>query len=216
MRKETKSSKKVDKAENLLAEGLAALYHGQVIGFPTETFYGLAADALSTRAVGRVVRLKGRPANSPIPVIVADPKMLLRVVTAIPPMAQSLIDQFWPGPLTLVLPGGPGLPKPLLNSRGGVGVRVSSHPMAQRLVSDFGRPITATSANPSGKNAARTAQEVRGYFGTSLPVILDGGVLHGKKGSTVLEVDKDQLRVIREGEIALAALQKALRFRHRF
>jgi len=142
--------------------------------------------------------------------------MLLCVVTAIPPLAQSLIDQFWPGPLTLVLPGSPGLPKPLLNRRGGVGVRVSSHPMAQRLVSDFGRPITATSANPSGKNAARTAQEVRGYFGTSLPVILDGGVLHGKKGSTVLEVDKDQLRVIREGEIALAALQEALRFRHRF
>ena len=212
MRKETKNSKKVDKAERLLAEALAALNRGQVIGFPTETFYGLGADALSARAVGRVVRLKGRPADSPIPVIVADQKMLLCVVTAIPPLAQSLIDQFWPGPLTLVLPGSPGLPEPLLNRRGGVGVRVSSHPLAQRLVCEFGRPITATSANLSGENAARTAQEVRAYFGASLPIILDGGALRGKKGSTVLEVDKDQIRLIREGEIARAALQKALRF----
>jgi len=138
--------------------------------------------------------------------------MLLCVVTAIPPLAQSLIDQFWPGPLTLVLPGSPGLPKPLLNRRGGVGVRVSSHPLAQRVVSEFGRPITATSANLSGESAARTAQEVRAYFGASLPIILDGGALRGKKGSTVLEVDKDQIRLIREGEIARAALQKALRF----
>ena len=212
MRKETKNSKKVDKAERLLAEALAALDHGQAIGFPTETFYGLGADALSARAVGRVVRLKGRPADSPIPVIVADQRMLLCIVTAIPPLAQSLIDQFWPGPLTLVLPGSPGLPKPLLNRRGGVGVRVSSHPLAQRVVSEFGRPITATSANLSGENAARTAQEVRAYFGASLPIILDGGALRGKKGSTVLEVDKDQIRLIREGEIARAALQKALRF----
>ena len=211
MKKETKNYKKVDKTENLLAEALEALNHGQVIGFPTETFYGLGADALSARAVRRVVSLKGRPANSPIPVIVADQKMLRCVVTAVPPKAQSLIDQFWPGPLTLVLPGNPRLPKPLLNRRGGVGVRVSSHPLAQQLVSEFGRPITATSANLSGEAAARTPQEVRHYFGASLPVILDGGELRGKRGSTVVEVDKDQIRVIREGEIERAALQKALR-----
>ncbi len=211
MKRKTKSCKKIDKTDNFLVEALETLNHGQVIGFPTETFYGLGADALSARAVRCVVRLKGRAPNNPIPVIVADQGMLRCVVTAIPPLAQLLIDQFWPGPLTLVLPGNPRLPKPLLNRRGGVGVRVSSHPLAQRLVSELGRPITATSANRSGQTPARTRQEVLDYFVASVRVVLDGGKLRGKKGSTVVEVDKDQIRVIREGEIKRVALQKTLR-----
>jgi L-threonylcarbamoyladenylate synthase len=210
-RKKTKSYKRTDKTENLLIEAREALDHGQVIGFPTETFYGLGVDAFNAKAVARLVTLKGRDPKSPIPIIVADEKMLSSVVTTISPVARRLIERFWPGPLTLVLPGNPGLPRPLLNCRGGIGVRVSSHPIAQRLVSDLGRPITATSANPSGRAPARTWQEVLGYFAARIAVIIDGGRLQGKKGSTVVEVFEDQTRLIREGEIRPAALHRALR-----
>ena len=208
LKRRTKRYKNSAKPEGLLAEALEVLSHGQVIAFPTETFYGLGADALNGKAVARVVALKGRDPNNPLPVLVADEPMLQSVVTYISPLARRLIDRFWPGPLTLVLPGNLGLPEPLLNRSGGIGVRISSHPVAQRLVSELGRPITATSANPSGRVPARSRQEVRGYFGASLGVIIDGGKLKGRKGSTVVEVKGDKIRVIREGEIKPAALRK--------
>lgn len=206
----TKRYKKNGRAGDLLAEALEALGRGQVIAFPTETFYGLGADALNGRAVARVVALKGRDPNSPLPVIVADERMLRSIVTKVPPLARSLIEQFWPGPMTLVLPGNPELPKPLLNRNGGVGVRISSHPIAQRLVAELGRPITATSANPSGQFPARSRQEVSRYFAARVGVIVDGGKLTGKTGSTVIEIMGDQMRIIREGEIKPAALRKVV------
>jgi L-threonylcarbamoyladenylate synthase len=211
LKTKTKRYKKRGKAEDLLTEALEVLNHGQVIAFPTETFYGLGADALNERAVARVAALKGRDPNSPFPVIVADEVMLRTVVRTIPPLARRLMDQFWPGPLTLVLPGNPKLPKALLNRNGGIGVRISSHPVAQRLVSELGRPITATSANPSGQVPARSWQATLAYFAARVGVIIDGGKLKGKKGSTVVEVSGDEIRIIREGEIKPAALYKVVR-----
>ena len=211
LKTKTKRYKKSGRAEDLLTEALEVLNHGQVIAFPTETFYGLGADALNERAVARVAALKGRDPNSPLPVIVADEVMLRTVVRTIPPLARRLMDQFWPGPLTLVLPGNPKLAKALLNCNGGIGVRISSHPVAQRLVLELGRPITATSANPSGQVPARSWQAVLAYFAARVGVIIDGGKLKGKKGSTVVEVSGDEIRVIREGGIKAAALHKVVR-----
>ncbi|MGH7848512.1 MAG: L-threonylcarbamoyladenylate synthase [Candidatus Binatia bacterium] len=210
MKRKIRRYKKSAKAEGLLTEALEVLRHGQVIAFPTETFYGLGADALNGKAVARVVALKGRDPNSPLPVIVADERMLRSVVTIVAPLARRLMDQFWPGPLTLVMPGNPKLPKPLLNRKGGIGVRVSNHPIAQRLVAELGHPITATSANPSGQVPARSWQEVLGYFAARVGLIIDGGQLTSKKGSTVVEVNGDEIRVIREGEIKPATLYKVV------
>ena len=193
-----------------LACALDALRRGEVIVFPTETFYGLGADALDPAAVERVVRLKGRQPESPIAVIVADAAMLKEIVTDVSPIAARLIEIFWPGPLTLVLPARAGLPGPLLNRDGGIGVRISSHPLAASLVRELGRPLTATSANPSGKEPARTVEEARGYFSDRLELFLDGGRLEGKEGSTVAGVARDQLKIIREGAIRAEELWTAL------
>lgn len=193
-----------------LSRALEALRRGEVIVFPTETFYGLGVDALDPAAVERVVRLKGRQSESPIAVIVADVAMLNEIVTDIPPVAERLIEVFWPGPLTLVLPARKGLPGALLNRDGGIGVRISSHPLAARLVREFGRPLTATSANPSGKEPARTIQEARSYFSGRLELFLDGGRLEGGKGSTVAGITGGQLKIIREGAIRAEELRTAL------
>jgi L-threonylcarbamoyladenylate synthase len=112
------------------AEAVAALRRGEVIVYPTETLYGLGADALDSAAVDRVFELKGRPDKNPVSVLVADQEMLWRLVADIPPKAQKLIEEFWPGPLTLVMQARHKLPKPLLNSTGGVAVRISSQPLA--------------------------------------------------------------------------------------
>jgi L-threonylcarbamoyladenylate synthase len=195
------------KADNFSA-ALRALKRGAVIVFPTETFYGLGADALNENAVERVASLKGRNPDNPIAVIVADREMLGRIATDVPIVSEKLIRHFWPGPLTLVLPARRDLPPSLLNRDGKIGVRVSSHPIATRLTRELGRPITATSANPTGKEPARTIQEARDYFVGKIEVFVDGGMLTEKKGSTVAEVIEGRLRIIREGEISAQELEK--------
>ncbi|HUK41139.1 MAG TPA: L-threonylcarbamoyladenylate synthase [Candidatus Acidoferrales bacterium] len=187
-----------------------ALRRGDVIVFPTETLYGLGADALNHQAVEKIFQLKGRDAKNPIPVLVDGPKMLRNVVAEIPPLARKLMDRFWPGPLTLVLPARQDLPKPLLNASGGIAVRISSQPIAMQLVQALGRPLTATSANPSGEEPARTLQEAKNYFAGKVKVFLDGGRLNSKSGSTVVEVVGDDIKIIREGDIAAFELERVL------
>ena len=195
---------------DLLSEALEAVRSGEVIVFPTETFYGLGADALNEAAVMRVASLKGRDPENPIPLIITDMNMLKEIVTELPLMAERLINHFWPGPLTLVLPARQGLPTLLMNRDGGVGVRVSSHPVASALVKGLGCPLTATSANLSGKGPAKTIAEARSYFSKQVEIFIDGGRLEGKKGSTVVEIHGDQLKIIRDGEISPKELREAL------
>jgi L-threonylcarbamoyladenylate synthase len=191
-------------------DALAALARGEVIVFPTETLYGLGADALNSRAVDRVFQLKGREPNNPIPVLVADRAMLNMLVVTVPEMANALMDTFWPGPLTLVLPARSETPKPLVNAKGGIGVRISSRPIATQLVARFQRPLTATSANPAGKEPARTLDEAKRYFSETIEIFVDGGRLESKTGSTVVELLNSKIKIIREGEISAAALAQAI------
>ena len=200
-RKKTENSEEKSSGAELFSRVIVALKRGEVIVFPTETFYGLGADAFDGTAVEQVVSLKGRDPKNPIPIIVADRGMLKSVVTGIPPIAQKLMDGFWPGPLTLVLPAKKNLPAALLNHNGGVGVRISSHPLAARLAHELGHPLTATSANPSGEEPARTIEEAMSYFSGRLEIFLDGGRLEGKKGSTVVDIHQDKIKIVREGEI---------------
>jgi L-threonylcarbamoyladenylate synthase len=187
-----------------------ALKRGHVIVFPTETLYGLGADALNEAAVEKVFQLKGRDSHNPIPVLVANQGMLETLVAKVPTSAQRLIDQYWPGPLTLVLPGRKNIPKYLCNASGGVGVRISSQPIATLLVNGLGRPLTATSANPSGKEPARTLQQTKNYFTNRVVIFVEGGTLTSKSGSTVVEVMEDSIRIIREGEINAYELRQVL------
>jgi len=209
-RKKTKNLGASGSGGDVFPRALAALKRGEVIVFPTETFYGLGADAINSAAVEQVVSLKGRRLESPVAVIIADSEMLEQIVTEVSPLALKLIERFWPGPLTLILPAKKDLPAPLINRDGGIGVRVSSHPLATRLARGLGRPITATSANPTGKEPARSVAGALGYFSGRVEIFLDGGRLQGKIGSTVAAIVDRRLKIIREGAIPADELQRIL------
>ena len=146
---------------------------GSVVGFPTETCYGLAADPYNDEAVEALFRIKGRPANRAIPILVADRAMLEAVVMELSPIVQRIIETHWPGPLTLVLPARASVPATIRGGeQGGVGVRISSDPVASALVAAVGGPITATSANRSGDPVATDA---RGALLPGLSSVLDDG-----------------------------------------
>lgn len=193
-----------------LAAALAALRRGDVIVYPTETFYGLGARALAVPAVDAIVALKGRDASKPIALIVRDRAMVSQVVTQVSAAAERLMARCWPGPLTLVLPARPDLPPALTGGSGWIGVRVSSHPVAQALVEALGEPITATSANPGGDAPAIDLATARRYFESRVAAYVDGGTLASGLGSTVLLVADDAVRVIRRGATPIDELEQAL------
>ncbi|MBI5234815.1 MAG: threonylcarbamoyl-AMP synthase [Deltaproteobacteria bacterium] len=179
---------------------------GGIIAFPTETFYGLCVDPFNPTAIQALFNLKGRPELNPVALIVKDAPMLDTIVSVIPPVARSLMDRFWPGPLTIIFKAGPGLSMELTAGTGTIGARVSSNVICQRLVASFSSPITATSANPSGLRAATTAQEVIAYFNGSIDVVIDGKETPGGHGSTVVDVTNNRVKIIREGVIPSSSL----------
>jgi L-threonylcarbamoyladenylate synthase len=193
-----------------LESATAALAQGGVIVYPTETFYGLGARALSPTAVAAVAALKGRDRSKPIAVIVADAAMLATIVARVPRPAERLMGRFWPGPLTLVLPARDDLPPELTAGSGLIGVRVSSHPIAHALAVALGEPLTATSANLAGGAPPCDVAAARRAFGTRVARYVDGGTLAGGSASTVLVVGDDVVRVVRAGAISSEALRDAL------
>jgi L-threonylcarbamoyladenylate synthase len=182
-------------------EAVAVLRRGGVVAFPTESSYGLAVDALDERALARLVAVKGRPEGKPPPILIDGAAMLERLVDELPAAAVPLIERHWPGALTLVLPGRADLPATIAGD-GFVGVRISSHPVATALVSAFGGPITATSANRSGEPPALTAA---GAALQGVDLVLDGGPAAGALPSTVARVPLDgTIEVLRPGPVDLS------------
>jgi len=197
-------------ADSLVDEAVAALRRGELVCFPTETTYGLAADIDQPAALERLVRLKGRDLDAPFGLIVADQEQAMALARAWPSQASSLAARHWPGPLTMVVPARGDLPPEIVGAKGGVGVRVSSHPLAAALAQGLGRPITATSANPSGAEPALSAAAARAYFGAGVAVYLDDGPSNAATASTLVEIGEDgQVRVLRRGEIPLEDLDTA-------
>lgn len=184
-----------------IAAAVAALRRGEIVAYPTETFYGLGVDALDERALAGLAALKGREATKAVSVLVADAEMVATLAAEISPRARALMAEHWPGPLTLALPARAGVPAPLV-SEGFVAVRISPHPVAARLVAGLGRPLTATSANPAGAPPAATAAEVAGYFASGC-LVLDGGPTAGGLASTLARVRGDRVEVLRAGPIAI-------------
>lgn len=174
---------------------------GGVIAFPTETFYGLGVDPFNLSAVERLFSLKGRPQDNPVSIIVKNRTMLLRVVSHIPPVAEGLIKRFWPGPLTLVFEAHLSIPAQLVGGIGTIAVRISSSEVCAKLLSTLDSPVTATSANPSGKVPASTPEEIFDYFNGRIDALINGGKLPGRLGSTIVDVTANKIKIIREGEI---------------
>jgi len=183
-----------------IQEALQLLKKGQVIAYPTETVYGLGADATNVKAVQKIFDLKGRSDQAPISVLIHSLEILPKYVKPFPMRAQELVDQYWPGPLTLVFQAKENVfSKELLAGTGKIGIRISNNPIALKLCQEFGLPITTTSANPSGKNPAHTTQEIQKYFSDSslLSGLIDGGTRKSKEISTVLDVSSEPFKIRR-------------------
>jgi len=187
-----------------LDAAVAALRRGMLVCYPTETTYGLAADITQGAALARLVALKGRDPQAPFGLIVADVAQAASLASVWPARAVALAAAHWPGPLTLVVPARRDLPPEIVGESGGVGLRVSSHPTAAALVGRLGRPITATSTNPSGARPALSVAEARGYFGDRIAVYLDAGAAPRLSASTVVQIDGDgRVKVLRSGAVAI-------------
>ncbi|MDP3939965.1 MAG: L-threonylcarbamoyladenylate synthase [Deltaproteobacteria bacterium] len=212
----TRAPEKV-KAEDVVAGGAAldrvveALRRDGLVAYPTETFYGLGANAASPLALDRLYEAKGRPEALPVSVIVADAAALAPLVAEVPISARKLMDAFWPGPLTLVFRAAPGLSDRLTAGTGRIGARVSSHPVAAALAARCGFPITATSANLSGAPEASSAGAIDPALREALDLVVDGGPTPGGPASTILDVTVDPPRVLRAGRVTESEIEAALK-----
>lgn len=175
---------------------------GEVVAYPTETIYGLGADLFSRKAIKRIYDLKARDYGLPVAILVANIAMLRELVIKIPERIETLMRRFWPGPLTMLFEVNERFPKSLVTNTGKVGVRISSHPIASALVTKVGRPITTTSANRSGWPPSLHVKHIQNFFGDKLSCIMDGGECEPSRGSTVVDVTDESMRIIREGAIS--------------
>lgn len=194
-----------DATASSLDSYLRILGNGGVVACPTETLFGLLADATQPAAVDRVVQLKGRGSGDPIAVMLPNVAALNEVAREVPTEARELMERHWPGPLTLVCQAQPGLPEPLL-SQGRIGVRVPGESAALELVRAFGRPVTATSANRTGQPPAHSAAEVRRVLAPGPDAVVPGHAPGGAP-STVVDVTVSPFRVLRPGAVHLPDLE---------
>ena len=180
-------------------QAIKALAAGQVVGLPTDTVYGLAADPFSTGGADRLFLLKRRPREMELPVLVADEAQALSLATAVPDSARRLMERYWPGALTVVLPRSPDLVADLGADDATVGLRCPAHPVPLALCRVHG-PIATTSANHHGEPTATTAAAIAATFGEAVAVVLDAGTCEGAP-STVVDCTGTDPKLLREGRI---------------
>ena len=199
------------KADELgIRRGAEVIRAGGLVAFPTETVYGLGADALSDSAVARIFEAKERPRGNPLIVHLADAAALESVASHVPPRARDAAARFWPGPLTLVLPRARTVPLITTGGLDTVAVRVPSHPVALALIEASGRPIAAPSANRSGRPSPTRAEHVRDDLDGRIELILDGGPTPVGVESTVLDMTTEPPMLLRPGGVTLEELRDCL------
>ncbi len=191
-----------------LAQAAERLRAGELVALPTETVYGLGADASSDTAVAKIFAAKGRPADHPLIVHVASSAQVGDYATAVPAFAQRLIDAFWPGPLTLILPRREGVATAAAGGQGSIGLRCPSHPVAQALLRAAGTGVAAPSANRFGRVSPTTAQHVEEEFGPGL-LVLDGGACPVGIESTLIDCTRGAPVLLRPGSITRAQVEAA-------
>ena len=175
-----------------IAQAAQILRSGGLVAFPTETVYGLAADAMNPKAIERLNQVKGRPPEKPYSLHLHAAGQMSQFVSTVPPLAQALMARFWPGPLTIVMTGIDGT---------SVGFRLPDHPVAHAFLEACGVPVVAPSANRSGSPPPTDAQEVIAALGEAFDCLLDGGPTQMGRESTVVQVTRDRIDVLREGAI---------------
>jgi len=187
-----------------------ALRDGELVAFPTETVYGLGANAQNPAAVRRIFEAKGRPADHPVIVHLDSPRFLHRWVREVPESALRLAEVFWPGPLTMVMPRAANVHDVITGGQDTIAIRVPAHPMAQQLLTAFGGGIAAPSANRYGRLSPTRAEHVREEFGETVRVILDGGECQIGLESTIVSFENGNVRLLRPGSVTAAQIRGAV------
>ena len=200
----------IPESTETLARSAEIVARGGVIAFRTDTFYGLGADPFNAGAVQKVKDLKGREGNKPILVLISDVEQLGRLIENRSAAFDELAKQFWPGALTILGEGTGQLPSELTAGTKSVGVCLPDDEKVRSVVRACGGALTATSANPSGEPAARSAAEALKYFGETVDLIVDGGATKTDRPSTVVDTTNDEVTLVREGGIAWDEIQVAL------
>jgi L-threonylcarbamoyladenylate synthase len=193
------------------AEGItaatAAVLRGELVVLPTDTVYGVGADAFSAAAVARLLEAKGRGREKPPPVLVGSVRAATALVADLPEVGQQLIDEFWPGGLTLICRAASTLAWDLGDTQGTVAIRMPEHPVTLAVLRETG-PMAVTSANLTGRPPATSAQEALAQLGNSATVYLDGGMSAGGQASTMVDLTGDVPRLLRQGVISMGRLRE--------
>ncbi len=190
------------------AAGIIA--RGQVVGIPTDTFYGLAADPFNLAAVEQVYSLKGRPEQKALPVLVSSIEQAVALAREVPDTFLRLAQKFWPGALTVVIYATERVPLKVTGNTGRIALRWPNSRVATGLIEAVGIPITGTSANLSGMPACSNSVQLVKQLGNRVPLILDGGETGATLASTIVDLREDEWRILREGTVSESAIRKAL------
>jgi len=197
--------------QSLIDRAVKILREGGVIAYPTETFYGIGADAENEEAIEKIYMIKGRSFNKPVPVIIGKQNNVIKYAKDIPETGRKLMDRFWPGALTLLFEASHNVPQKLTAGTGKIGIRLSSNIIVTSLAKTLSRAITATSANLSGQKECSSVDDVIDSLGDRVDAIIDGGQTPGALGSTIVDVTIDPPVIIREGVIPSSLILDILR-----
>ncbi|WP_207433965.1 L-threonylcarbamoyladenylate synthase [Sabulibacter ruber] len=193
-----------------LQRAVTFLSQGDLVAIPTETVYGLAANAFEEEAVVKIFEAKNRPAFDPLIVHTHSVSEISNIAREVPEVAYKLAERFWPGPLTLILPKAEHIPLLVTSGHDSVGVRIPRHPLTLELLRQLPFPVAAPSANPFGYVSPTTAQHVQDQLGERIPYILDGGACEVGIESTILRIEGDEVEVLRLGGLALEELEEVV------
>jgi L-threonylcarbamoyladenylate synthase len=196
--------------QNVVDYAAGFITRGDVVGIPTDTFYGLSADPFNLSAIEGVFRAKGRPETKALPILINSIEQALTLVREVPDSFLELANQYWPGPLTLVVEATHRLPLKVTGNTGRVALRWANSKIVSKLIDAVGGPITGTSANLSGYPSCSNAGQIVEQLGNRLPLILDAGDTGAVLASTIVRLDGNEWRVVREGAIPDAEIHKAL------
>jgi L-threonylcarbamoyladenylate synthase len=183
---------------------------GEVVGIPTDTFYGLAVDPFNLASIEAAFRAKGRPETKALPILVNSVEQAITMIRDVPDVFLKLAHEFWPGALTIVVTATSRLPLKVTGNTGRVALRWANSPVTTALIAAAGGPITGTSANLSGFPSCSSASQIVQQLGDRIPLILDAGETGGSLASTIVRIDGDQWTIAREGKIPDADIYKAL------
>jgi tRNA threonylcarbamoyl adenosine modification protein (Sua5/YciO/YrdC/YwlC family) len=192
-----------------IAAATGALRAGELVVVPTDTVYGIAADAFAAPATRRIFEIKGRPRSLPLPVLVSRPRQAWALAASVPPGAEALVAAYWPGPLTIVLPQGDNLEWDLGDGNGTIALRMPNHPALLELLERVG-PLAATSANMTGQPTPSDVGGIRAHFADAVSVYVDGGPAALDRGSTIVDLTGPAPVIVREGPISVGEVERVL------